>query len=154
MHSDQMPLRRVSRYHVVQRRRRWPTANRLVEETKQPGMSVPTWSGERRRSRAAVQPASTRCWKAACKRSRPTKSRGTSRVRERNDGREPERLLGRKTMEVETLKEALDVARVKKPAGSCHHGTIGGRFAMRRGPTRRGRPFEPDRAGQPPRQVA
>jgi transposase len=29
--------------------------------------------------------------------------------------RELERLLGRKTMEVEILKEALDVARVKKP---------------------------------------
>jgi transposase len=27
-----------------------------------------------------------------------------------------ERLLGRKTMEVEILKEALDVARVKKPS--------------------------------------
>jgi transposase len=30
--------------------------------------------------------------------------------------RELERLLGRKTMEVEILKEAFDVARVKKPA--------------------------------------
>ena len=30
--------------------------------------------------------------------------------------RELERLLGRKTMEVEILKEALDVARVKKPS--------------------------------------
>ena len=29
--------------------------------------------------------------------------------------RELERLLGRKTMEVEILKEALDLARVKKP---------------------------------------
>jgi transposase len=30
--------------------------------------------------------------------------------------RELERLLGRKTMEVEILKEALNLARVKKPA--------------------------------------
>ncbi len=33
--------------------------------------------------------------------------------------RELERLLGRKTMEVEILKEALDVARIKKPSSSC-----------------------------------
>jgi hypothetical protein len=38
--------------------------------------------------------------------------------------RELERLLGRKTMEVESLKEALEVARAKKRAGSCRHGTI------------------------------
>ena len=36
--------------------------------------------------------------------------------------RELERLLGRKTMEVEILKEALDVARVKKPSLQLHHG--------------------------------
>ena len=42
---------------------------------------------------------------------------GTSRVRElERRVRELERLLGRKTMEVEILKEALDVARVKNGA--------------------------------------
>jgi transposase InsO family protein len=42
---------------------------------------------------------------------------GTSRVRElERRVRELERQLGRKTMEVELLKEALDVARVKKPS--------------------------------------
>ena len=42
---------------------------------------------------------------------------GTSRVRElERRVRELERLLGRKTMEAEILKEALDVARVKKPS--------------------------------------
>ena len=41
---------------------------------------------------------------------------GTSRVRElERRVRELERLLGRKTMEVEILKEALGVARIKKP---------------------------------------
>ena len=34
--------------------------------------------------------------------------------------RELERLLGRKTMEVETLKEALDLARPKKPILLSH----------------------------------
>jgi transposase len=41
---------------------------------------------------------------------------GTSRVRElERRTRELERLLGRETLEVEILKEALDAARVKKP---------------------------------------
>lgn len=40
---------------------------------------------------------------------------GTSRVRElERRVRDLERLLGRKTMEVEILKEALDLARIKK----------------------------------------
>ena len=41
---------------------------------------------------------------------------GTSKVRELEKRvRDLERLLGRKTMEVEILKEALDLARAKKP---------------------------------------
>ena len=40
---------------------------------------------------------------------------GSGRVRElERQVRDLERLLGRKTMEVEVLKEALDIARVKK----------------------------------------
>jgi transposase len=52
--------------------------------------------------------------------------------------RELERLLGRKTMEVEVLKEALAIAREKSPSGSCRrrHGTLPGegrrRHARRR----------------------
>jgi transposase len=34
--------------------------------------------------------------------------------------RELERLLGRKTMQVEILKETLDIARVRKPALLSH----------------------------------
>jgi transposase len=57
---------------------------------------------------------------------------GTSRVRDlERRARELERLLGRKTMEVEILREALDVARVKKP-----------RCSYRRGPIRRAVPNE------------
>ena len=41
---------------------------------------------------------------------------GTSKLREREKRvRELERLLGRKTMEVEILNEALDLTRAKKP---------------------------------------
>ena len=40
--------------------------------------------------------------------------------------RELERLLGRKTMEVEILKEALDLARAKKPTLLSHSPLPGG----------------------------
>jgi len=40
--------------------------------------------------------------------------------------RELERLLGRKTMEVEILKEALDLARAKKPILLSHSPAPGG----------------------------
>jgi transposase len=40
--------------------------------------------------------------------------------------REMERLLGRKTMEVEILKEALDLARGKKPTLLSHSPLLGG----------------------------
>ena len=44
-----------------------------------------------------------------------------SEVRRREERvRELERLLGRKTMEVEILKEALDLARAKKPTLLSH----------------------------------
>ena len=94
MHSDQNASPpRVEVITSVQRRRRWPTAEkiRLVEETMQPGMSVSYVA-----RRAGVAPSCVRELER--------------RVREL------ERLLGRKTMEVEILKEALDVARVKKPS--------------------------------------
>lgn len=54
---------------------------------------------------------------------------GTSRVRElERRVRDLERLLGRKTMEVEILKEALDLARTKKPTPplSSWGGSTGG----------------------------
>ena len=77
---------------------------------------------------------------------------GTSRVRElERRVRELERLLGRKTMEVEILKEALDVARVKNRYCGCRHGTVA-RTVRNEGRGRHacGRPFEPGRAGCSP----
>ena len=58
---------------------------------------------------------------------------GTSRVRDlERRVRELERLLGRKTMEVEFLKEALDVARVKKTElAAAILERSEGRFAMK-----------------------
>ena len=89
----------------VARRRRFPTEQKLaiVAETMQPGMSLFRWrrlmsegGKEAIRADEDVVPASE-----------------ARKLEERV--RELERLLGRKTMEVEILKEALDLARVKKP---------------------------------------
>ena len=62
MHSDQNASPpRVEVITSVQRRRRWPTAEkiRLVEETMQPGMSASYGPASGRRSQLAVQLAST-----------------------------------------------------------------------------------------------
>ena len=62
MHSDQNASPPgVEVITSVQRRRRWPTAEkiRLVEETMQPGMSVSYVAASGRRSQLAVQLAST-----------------------------------------------------------------------------------------------
>ena len=140
MPSDQNgPARRVEVITSVQRRRRWPTAEkiRLVEETMQPGMSVSYVA-----RRAGVAPSLLFNWRRRMLEGGLQAVQadedvvGTSRVRElERRVREPERLLGRKTMEVEILKEAQDalepdragergrqaapalsVARVKKPS--------------------------------------
>lgn len=121
MHSDQNASPpRVEVITSVQRRRRWPTAEkiRLVEETMQPGMSVSYVA-----RRAGVAPSLLFNWRRRMLEGglRAVQADedvvGTSRVRElERRVRELERLLGRKTMEVEILKEALDVARVKKPS--------------------------------------
>src|SRR4029077_21180297 len=76
MHSDQNASPpRVEVITSVQRRRRWPTAEkiRLVEETMQPGMSGPTWPGERASLPACCSTGVDECWKAAGKRSSLTK---------------------------------------------------------------------------------
>src|SRR5215813_13885222 len=120
MPSDQNgPPPRVEVITSVQRRRRWPTAEkiRLVEETMQPGMSVSYVA-----RRAGVAPSLLFNWRRRMLEGglRAVEADedvvGTSRVRElERRVRELERLLGRKTMEVEILKEALDLARAKKP---------------------------------------
>jgi transposase len=113
---------RPSRVEVitsVQRRRRWSAAEkvRLVEETMQPGMSVSYIA-----RRAGVAPSLLFNWRRRMLEGGLSAVQadeevvGSSRVRElERRVRELERLLGRKTMEAEILKEALDLARVKKP---------------------------------------
>ena len=112
----------ISRFEVitsVQRRRRWSAAEkvRLVEEAMPPGMSVSFVA-----RRAGIAPSQLFAWKrrmiegghAAVQADEDVV--GTSRVRELEKRvRDLERLLGRKTMEDEILKEAIVVARLKKP---------------------------------------
>jgi transposase len=112
------PFSRVEVITSVQRRRRWSTAEkvRLVEEAMQPGMSVSFVARQ-----AGVSPSQLFAWKrrmlegghAAVQADEDVV--GTSRLRDLEKRvRDLERLLGRKTMENEILKEALDVARPKK----------------------------------------
>ena len=104
MHSDQNASPpRVEVITSVQRRRRWPTAEkiRLVEETMQAGMSVSYVA-----RRAGVAPSLLFNWRRRMLEGGLQAVQadedvvGTSRVRERERRvRELERLLGRKTME-------------------------------------------------------
>jgi len=113
------PISRVEVITSVQRRRRWSAAEkvRLVEEAMQPGMSVSFVA-----RRAGIAPSQLFAWKrrmiegghAAVQADEDVV--GTSRVRELEKRvRDLERLLGRKTMENEILKEAIEVARLTKP---------------------------------------
>jgi transposase len=101
----------------VQRRRRWSVAEkiRLVEETLQPGMSVSLVARKH-----GISPGLLFKWRQRMAEGGREAVRvddeviGAARVRQLEGRiRELERLLGRKTLEVEILKEALTAARAK-----------------------------------------
>ena len=113
------PYSRVEVITSVQRRRRWSAAEkvRLVEEAMQPGMSVSFVA-----RRAGISPSQLFAWKRRMLEGGQVAVEadedvvGASQVRDlEKKVRELERLLGRKTMENEILKEALALARPKKP---------------------------------------
>ncbi len=113
------PSPRVEVITSVQRRRRWTTAEkvRLVEEAMQPGMSVSYVA-----RRAGIAPSQLFAWKRRMLEGGATAVQadddvvGAGRVRELEKRvRDLERMLGKKTMEVEILKEALDLVAPKKP---------------------------------------
>ena len=124
--SSDGPFRRVEVITSVQRRRRWSVSEkvRLVEEAMQPGMSVSYVA-----RRAGISPSQLFAWKrrmlegghAAVQADEDVV--GAFQVRELEKRvRDLERMLGKKTMEAEILKEALDIARSKKrtsPLLSC-----------------------------------
>ena len=137
MHSDQNASPpRVEVITSVQRRRRWPTAEkiRLVEETMQPGMSV---SYVARRS--GVAPSLLFNWRRRMLEGGLQAVQadedvvGTSRVRElERRVRELERLLGRKTMEVrDTQGSARRRADKKTELAAAIMERSQGRFAMK-----------------------
>jgi transposase len=116
--SSDEPFQRIEVITSVQRRRRWSVAEkvRLVEEAMQPGMSVSYVA-----RRAGISPSQLFAWKrrmlegghAAVHADEDVV--GASQVRELEKRvRELERMLGKKTMEAEILKEALELARPKK----------------------------------------
>jgi transposase len=119
MASD--PVSGPSRVEVitsVERRRRWSTAEkvRLVEEAAQPGLSVSYVA-----RRAGIAPSQLFAWKRRMLEGGATAVQadedvvGASRVRDLEKRvRDLERMLGRKTMETEILKEALELASPKK----------------------------------------
>ncbi len=113
--SPDAPHARVEVITSVQRRRRWSAEKvRLVEEAMQPGMSVSFVA-----RRAGIAPSQLFAWKRRMLEGGHTADEdvvGASQVRDLEKRvRELERLLGRKTMENEILKEALALARPKKP---------------------------------------
>jgi transposase len=112
-------IQRVEVITSVQRRRRWSVAEkiRLVEETLQPGMSVSFVARTH-----GLSPSLLFKWRQRMAEGGREAVRaddiviGAARVRQLEERiRELERLLGRKTLEVEILKEALAAARAKKP---------------------------------------
>ncbi len=116
--ASDVPFSRVEVITSVQRRRRWSVAEkvRLVEEAMQPGMSVSYIA-----RRVGISPSQLFAWKrrmlegghAAVEADEDVVA--ASRVRELEKRvRDLERMLGRKTMENEILKEAIEVARPKK----------------------------------------
>ena len=110
--------RRVEVITSVQRRRRWSAAEkvRLVEEATQPGMSVSHVA-----RRHGIAPSQLFTWKRRVLEggfqavAADEDVVGASRLRQlEKQVRQLERLLGRKTLENEILKEALELARPKK----------------------------------------
>ncbi len=99
-------------------RRRWTLAEkvRIVEESSQPGMSVSYVA-----RRYGIAPNLLFRWRKLMSEGGKVAVQADDRVVSAVEARalrkrvqDLERLLGKKTMEVEILKEALDVAREKK----------------------------------------
>jgi transposase len=111
-------VRRVEVITSVQRHRRWSAAEkiRLVEETLEPGMSVSFVARKH-----GLSPSLLFKWRQRMAEGGREAVRvddvvvGAARMRQLEERiRELERLLGRKTLEFEILKEALAAAQAKK----------------------------------------
>jgi len=103
---------------TVQRRRRWSAQEkkRIVEEAEQPGMSISFVA-----RRYGIHPNQLFSWRKLAQEGAFTAVRAGEEVVPlselkalRFQVRELQRLLGKKTMEVEILKDAVRIAREKK----------------------------------------
>lgn len=103
---------------TVQRRRRWTAQEkqRIVEEAEQPGMSISFVA-----RKYSINPNQLFSWRRLAHEGAFTAVRAgeevvpLSELKElRSQVRELQRLLGKKTMEVEILKDAVRIAREKK----------------------------------------
>jgi transposase len=111
-------MRPVEVITSVERRRRWTAEEKLamVQEAEQPGMSISAVA-----RRHGIHPNQLFGWRRLMQEGALVAAGSNepvvplSEVKElRYKIRELERLLGRKTMEVEILKEGLQIAREKK----------------------------------------
>jgi transposase len=109
---------RVEVITSVQRRRRWLIAEkiRIVQECEQPGMGVSYVA-----RKYDIAPNLLFRWRRLMREDGPSAIQANERVigasevkRLKNRIRELERLLGKKTMENEILKEAIEIGREKK----------------------------------------
>lgn len=108
--SPDAPHSRVEVITSVQRRRRWSAAEevRLVEEAMQTGMSVSFVA-----RRAGIAPSQLFAWKGGMPEGGQVAVEADEDVVGASRVRELQRLLGRKIMENEILKEAHSLARPK-----------------------------------------
>jgi transposase len=111
-------IQRIEVITSVQRRRRWSVAEkiRIVQECEQPGMSVSYVARKH-----DIAPNMLFRWRKLMSEGGLSAISANERVigasevkRLQSRIRELERLLGKKTMEVEILKEAIEIAREKK----------------------------------------
>jgi transposase len=102
----------------VQRRRRWSAEEKreIVEESELPGMSISYVA-----RKYDIHPSQLFRWRRLARQGALEAVRGDERVvavsevkRLKAKVRELERMLGKKTMEAEILKEALEIAKEKK----------------------------------------
>ena len=114
-HND---VQRVEVITSVQRRRRWSLLEKIeiVEEIEQPGMTVSYVA-----RRHGISPSLLFKWRKFYRDGALTAINANEPVvaasevkRLKNQVRELQRLLGKKTMEAEILKDAVEIAREKK----------------------------------------
>lgn len=113
--NDMNPIEVIT---SVQRRRRWSVTEKIeiVEETDQPGMSVSYVARKH-----GISPSQLFKWRKLYREGALSAMEANDTVvaasearRLKKQVRELQRLLGKKTMEVEILKEAIEIAREKK----------------------------------------